>query len=249
MNIEELIRDYLKLLKTRNSRSAVLVNQLLEYWAAIQDNEIKNRLLQDLVFKYAAAEKKLTQLNRELIEKQKRIEEDLAAAAEIQKSLLPPKIKSMANVAVAWNFEPCEHIGGDIFNLMPLDDEHLAIYMLDVSGHGVPAAMVAVAVSQVLQPHTGYLLAQTARASSRPNLKSPVEVLDALDQEFPFERFNNFFTITYLILNTTTGDLRYGNAGHPPPVLVRKNGALDLLTKGGPGIGMRSFRPSNQQNV
>ena len=72
----------------------------------------------------------------------------------------------------------------------------------------------------------------------KTQLRAPAEVLVALDTEFPFERFNNFFTITYLIINTKTGELRYSNAGHPHSIVLRKNGTLELLQKGGPAIGM-----------
>ena len=70
---------------------------------------------------------------------------------------------------------------------------------------------------------------------------APALVLDALDKEFPFERFNNFFTITYFIINIKNGDTIYSNAGHPYPILLRKNETLELLKKGGPTIGMRDF--------
>ena len=125
-------------------------------------------------------------------------------------------------------------MGGDIFNIFQIDAEHLGIYMLDVSGHGVPAAMVTVSVSQFLQQNTVQMLKNSS-------FMSPTQVLNALDKEFPFERFNNFFTITYFIINTKNGDTIYSNAGHPYPILLRKNETLELLKKGGPTIGMRDF--------
>jgi sigma-B regulation protein RsbU (phosphoserine phosphatase) len=76
---------------------------------------------------------------------------------------------------------------------------------------------------------------------------SPVEVLDALDLEFPFERFNNFFTINYFILNTKTGITNYANAGHPKPVILRNNGPLEELKSSGPPIGTRSLRFTDEQ--
>jgi len=215
------------------------LKQVLEYWASLKDSVINNQLLQELVFKYSAAEKKLKQLNQELIEKQKRLDEDLAAAAEIQKSLLPPSVHSAENLEVAWKFKPCEHMGGDIFNLFQLDGDHWAIYVLDVSGHGVQAAMVTVSVSQFLQPNSGHLFKRKpGKLSQTRKLRTPAEVLAALDREFPFERFNNFFTIIYMIINTRTGELRYSNAGHPHSILLRKDGKMELLQSGGPAIGI-----------
>jgi sigma-B regulation protein RsbU (phosphoserine phosphatase) len=161
------------------------------------------------------------------------------AAAEIQKSLLPLSVDAVENLKVAWKFEPCEHMGGDIFNLFQLDDDHWAVYVLDVSGHGVQAAMVTVSVSQFLQPNSGHLFSRKSGKSSTTRvLKTPAEVLAALNGEFPFERFNNFFTITYMIINTKTGDLIYSNAGHPHSIVLRKDGKMELLQSGGPAIGI-----------
>jgi sigma-B regulation protein RsbU (phosphoserine phosphatase) len=72
-------------------------------------------------------------------------------------------------------------------------------------------------------------------------------VLAALDIEFPFERFNNFFTITYMIINTKNGDLTYSNAGHPHPIVLRKDGKMELMQKGGPAIGVGDFHLLNGQ--
>ena len=242
MKFDDLLRNQIEQLDLRNPQNGPLIKQVLEYWASLKDTGINNQLLQDLVLKYSNSEKKLKQLNQELIEKQKRLDADLASAAQIQKSLLPRKLDSTANLSLAWKFEPCEHTGGDIFNMFQLDDDHWALYMLDVSGHGVQAAMITVSVAQFLQPNSGHLFEPSAAGSAAAlKIRTPAEVLTALDAEFPFERFNNFFTITYMIINTRTGDLRYSNAGHPHSILIRKNGNLELLPKGGPAIGMGDF--------
>jgi sigma-B regulation protein RsbU (phosphoserine phosphatase) len=242
MDFEDSLKDKIKAFDIKKPEHALLIKHMLEYWASLKDNGINNRLLQDLVLKYSAAEKKLKQLNQELLGKQERLDADLAAAAQIQKSLLPQKIDSAENMAVAWKFEPCEHMGGDIFNMFQLDEDHWAIYMLDVSGHGVEAAMITVSVSQFLQPNSSHLFKRKSGKSSQPyQLMTPAEVLAALDVEFPFERFNNFFTITYIIINTATGELRYSNAGHPHSIVMRKNGKVELLSKGGPAIGTGEF--------
>ncbi len=243
MNFEDALKDKIKELDFKKPQHALLIKQIIEYWASLKDTGINNQLLQDLVLKYSAAEKKLKQLNQELLDKQKRLDADLDAAAQIQLSLLPQKIDSAENMAVAWKFEPCEHMGGDIFNMFRLDEDHWAIYMLDVSGHGVQAAMITVSVSQFLQPNSGHLLRPKYGKSSRTHhLRTPAEVLAALDAEFPFDRFDNFFTITYMLINIKSGSLRYSNAGHPYSIILRKNGNLELLQKGGPAIGMGDFR-------
>ena len=247
MKNEELLREFIKSIDVKESHFSSLILQLLEYWARTKDYQMDNRLLHDLVFKYAAAEKELKQLNNELILKQNRIEEDLAAASEIQRSLLPQKINSIKNLEVAWKFKPCDKIGGDIFNMAQLDDEYWAIYMLDVSGHGVPAAMVAVSVFQNLQPQGGNIILKAGGPQSSPEIRSPAKVLEKLDQEYTFDRFNNFFTINYVILNATTGRFTCSSAGHPPPIIVRKDGTLDILASGSPPIGTRDLRLTDEQ--
>ena len=242
MKIEEILNDYLKSSETKTPLLSALTYQLLEFWATTKDFEIDNKLLQELVFKYAVAEKKLKALNKELTWRQDRIEEDLAAAADIQRSLLPQKIDSIDHLAVAWKFQPCDKIGGDIFNMTQLDENHWGIYMLDVSGHGVPAAMVAVSVFQNLHPQTGRILMKSGASQQGRAFRSPAQVLEKLDLEYTFDRFNNFFTINYVVLNAVTGDFTCSSAGHPPPIIIRQNGTLDMMTSGNPPIGTRDLR-------
>ena len=242
MNIKDLIKDQIKNSDIKGFQNKQLMKALLEYSANEKENDINKRLLRELITKYALAEKQLRSLNNELIEKDQRIDIDLKAAAEIQKSLLPQTTFLVNNLDTAWKFEPCEHMGGDIFNIFLMDAEHLGIYMLDVSGHGVPAAMVTVSVSQFLQQNTVQML-------KKASFMSPTQILNALDKEFPYERFNNFFTITFIIINTKNGDTIYSNAGHPYPILLRKNETLELLKKGGPSIGMRGFETINDRKV
>ena len=250
MNFDDLLKDQIEELDLQNPHNGPLIKQVLEYWASLKDTGINNQLLQELVLKYSASEKKLKQLNQELLDKQKSLDADLAAAAQIQKSLLPHKIDSTANLSIAWKFEPCEHTGGDIFNMFQLDDDYWALYMLDVSGHGVQAAMITVSVAQFLQPNSGHLYNSGSDGSAdSPHIRTPAKVLTALDDEFPFERFDNFFTITYMTIDTKTGDLRYSNAGHPHSILVREDGHLELLSKGGPAIGMGDFHLLSGQDV
>jgi len=223
--------------------------QLLECRAKLNDSRINNRLLHELVFKYSVLEKRLKALNRELTFRQDRIEQDLAAAAKIQQSLLPKESNSSEGLNIAWKFKPCEKIGGDIFNLIQLDDEHYAVYIIDVAGHGVPAAMVAVSVFQYLQPQHGNLIIKSHENSETQKIKQPAQILEFLDREFTFERFNNFFTMNYVIVNAKTGRLTSSSAGHPPPIILRKDGTLKLLRKGGRPLGTFDLRLSDDEPI
>ena len=187
--------------------------------------------------------KQLIKARNELLEKQRQIEEDLEAAAEIQKSLLPSSLFPNKYIEAAWRFMPCEKVGGDIFNLFSLDENHWAIYILDVSGHGVPSAMISVSVSQLMRPQLGFIVKRSIKPPPYYELVPPSEVLMNLDQQFLFERFDRFFTISYLLLNINTGVVRYSSAGHPPPILLRKDGTIEFLKEGGPIIGLGSSIP------
>lgn len=190
----------------------------------------------------------LIKTNKELTEKQRRLDEDLQAAAGIQQSLLPQKLPMINNLQVAWKFIPSGAIGGDIFNIIRLDDDNIAFYMLDVSGHGVPSALVTVSVSQTLLPHMGYVKRERSDQSPNYEIASPREVLKALDAEYPLNRFDKYFTATYLIINTASGRLIYSNAAHPPPVLLHKEGGYELLDKGGTIIGMGGIMPFEEES-
>ncbi len=177
----------------------------------------------------------------ELERKQERIENDLKAAAIIQRSLLPESPPRLNTVNFAWEFRPSHKIGGDIFNLFFVDDHHLGIYVLDVSGHGVPSAMVAVTVSQLLRPPNGVESSILKKRISSPpyyEIVSPSKVLATLDITYPIERFEKFFTMTYMVFNYQNGNISYSNAAHPFPVIVRKSGELEFLDRGGSIIGL-----------
>ena len=192
---------------------------------------------------------RIRSLTREVIEKQKHLDNDLKVAAGIQQSLLPSReVPGKSSLKWAWRFRPCDEIGGDIFNILRLDENHYAVYMLDVSGHGVPSALVTVSASQMLQPHTNILVRQDSEGSGK-EIIAPVDVVKRLDHEYPMERFDKYFTLVYMLIDTERGLLRYCNAGHPPSLLVRPSGVIEKLEKGGPMIGLNGALPFEEEEI
>lgn len=187
----------------------------------------------------------LLRLSNDLMDKQKRIEADLRAAAAIQQTLVPNGEVKVPQVETAWSFLPCENVGGDIFNVFGLDESHYGIYIVDVAGHGVPSAMVTVSVAQSLAPHMGL----TVAAREGGEITAPSEVLTRLDEEYPLERFDRPFTICYGILDTSSGELAYSAAAHPPPILHRADGSVETLEEGGPVIGLGAFLAFDEGRV
>lgn len=181
----------------------------------------------------------LQSMNGELLRRQDRLQEDLRAAANIQRSLIPSEeLKTrFKELELAWQFLPCESVGGDVFNLYRLDKDHVGLFVVDVSGHGVPSAMVTVSVAQMLSPQGGQLLKMKTPDPPYYRLPRPVEVFHLLDEHFPMERFQKHFTISYLLLNMKNGRVLYCRAAHPAPLLIRANGEVRDLMEGGTIIG------------
>lgn len=167
---------------------------------------------------------------QELEEQQRKIDQDLQTASDLQKSLLPDLNLELSNIKTAWRFEPCLHLGGDLFQIHEVTKNHISIYALDVCGHGISSALVSVAISQFLSS-----LHNRMRLTGK--LFSPDAVMHRLDRVFPIDRFDCFFTIAYATLNVTSGKVVYSNAGHMPPLILRTNGKLDVLTHHNPAIG------------
>lgn len=204
-------------------------------------NEVLTTVVNQLTVRQLTYELNLVQY--QLLEKKRELEESLRSAAHIQQSLIPSRLPDIEGLRLASRFLPCGKVGGDLFNVLQLDEDTVMVYVLDVSGHGVSSAMLTVSVYQSLSPHTGRIVKRVFVGPPYYKILPPAEVLEELDQEYPFERFEMFFTISYLLLNTANGQVRYSNAGHPPPVLVRKNGSLEFLREGGTIIGMGGVTP------
>lgn len=174
----------------------------------------------------------------ELQEKQRQIDRDLQAAAGIQRSLLPQYLPQPDRLKIAWHFEPSRLIGGDIFSIHHVEEDRLELYILDVCGHGVSAAMVAVSVSQFLQ-------SQRSVSGKHSEWLPPSAILDSLEDAFPFERFDTYFTMIYMSIDISRARLSYGSAGHPPPIMLGSDGRMEVLDLHGPAIGFgtgTSFR-------
>jgi sigma-B regulation protein RsbU (phosphoserine phosphatase) len=186
--------------------------------------------------------RKTSELNQHLLRKQEHIEEDLRAAAEIQRALLPRDV-SLERLGVAWRFCPCAAVSGDIFNAIRAEEGVAVLYMVDVSGHGVPSALVAVSLAQ------GLTQALTQPGAAARLARSPAAWLRLLDRDYPIDRFGRHFTITYLVLDSREGHLRFSSAGHPPPVLVPRQGRVRLLEAGGPLIGLGVGYPYDEAEV
>ena len=155
----------------------------------------------------------------ELLKSQQALASELARAADHVMSLLPPPM-TYEPILTKWRFVPSAQLGGDSFGYHWIDDNHFAMYLLDVCDHGVGSALLSVSVLNVL------------RSQSLPNtdFRIPEKVLSGLNETFQMENHNNlYFTMWYGVVNINTYELTYASAGHPPALLISKTGKVTKL--------------------
>ncbi len=187
------------------------------------------------------AGERIIRLERNLAAHNLRMKSSLDAAADIQRDLLPKELPETLAVRFAWHYEPCDELGGDILNILPLDDRRVALYLLDVTGHGVPAALLSVTLSRVLttRGQSASILVDSETNREVPAIRSPREVADRLNHQVPMaSQGGRFFTMVYAVMDTETGVLDYTLAGQPPPVLVRRGHPAEQLSGRGFPIGV-----------
>jgi sigma-B regulation protein RsbU (phosphoserine phosphatase) len=154
---------------------------------------------------------------------QQRLAAELAKAASYVTSLLPAPLTG--RIESEWCFHPSEQLGGDAFGHHWLDEDHLAIYLLDVCGHGVGAALLSVSVLNTLR----------ARTLPGTNFHEPAAVLSGLNKAFPVEAQNFFyFTMWYGVFRLSTRELSYASGGHPAAILLDRGSVIPLATEGAP---------------
>ena len=171
---------------------------------------------------FAATKIESARLAQENMEK-RRLEEDMRLAAEIQASLLPQAAPSVKGYDVAGVTRPSLAVGGDYYDFM-LDGERLHIALGDVSGKGLGAAMLMVALRATVRSY--WREDHLSRAVARMN--------EIFNQTVPYDKYATFFVGR---IEVASGRLVYVNAGHNRPLLVRQNGSMEVLGVGGTILG------------
>jgi sigma-B regulation protein RsbU (phosphoserine phosphatase) len=159
-----------------------------------------------------------------------RLTRELHSAAAYVRSILPQDLDGP--VRVTSRYLPSQELAGDCYGYRWIDEEHLAVYLVDVSGHGIQPALLSVSVLELL------------RSGSVPNhvLVQPDQVLAELNEMFSMERHaDNYFTIWYGVYRPSTKTLTYCSGGHPPALLLSGGGdgvSITKLSTGGMPVGM-----------
>ena len=172
----------------------------------------------------AAVERSL--LYTQVLDDERRLEGEMEVARQVMAGILPSEIPKLAGFDVAAVIEPCYEVGGDYYDFIPLVDDRWGIAMADVSGKGVPAALVVAAMRATL-----YTLAKRELAL-RSVFRHANEFINTSTRVRA-----KYVTLFYAVLDVQARRMIYVNAGHLPPVVLRASGEVDLLRSGGFPLG------------
>jgi serine phosphatase RsbU (regulator of sigma subunit)/anti-anti-sigma regulatory factor len=159
------------------------------------------------------------------------IQEDLRRAELIQRALLPREVPRVDGVSIDTIYRPSQNVGGDLYDVVRLDERHLVAYVADAAGHGVSAAMLA-----VLFKHRIPLTCDWPPRPTEPR-RVLASVNDCITEECKAPGL--FVTAAYCLIDTHTCEAQFSSAGHPAPVLIRSDGAAIHLSHTGPALGLR----------
>ncbi len=157
----------------------------------------------------------------------RRLDSDLETAREIQRILLPSKAPDLPGFALGGLNIAARHVSGDYYDYVRIDDDHWGVAIADVSGKGIPAALITGMCRSVLR-------------AAAPHTFSPAEVLHRVNRQlYPDIREDMFISMLYLVIDTTTGGITLARAGHDAPLLFRGHGReVTLLRPPGMAVGI-----------
>jgi hypothetical protein len=160
------------------------------------------------------------------------LDQEMKMAAKLQRDFLPKTIPSLPGLSFSTTYRPATFTSGDMYDIMRLDETHVAFYVADVVGHGLPAALLTIFIKQAIV---------TKRITNNNyKLIEPAEVLSTLNHELIEQGLSDFqfATCMYGILNINTLTLSIANAGHPRPMHIKNDGTSSELSINGPLLGV-----------
>lgn len=222
-------------------------NEIVEGLEAGADDFIHKPFNEDELRARVQAGERVVALERGLLESHAQLkqayatlQEDLLAASQMQRELLPLPNIAVPGLHCAWFFCPHTFVAGDAFNVHRLDEQHIGFYTIDVAGHGVAAAMQSVTLSRVLSPLPGQdsLLKLTIPEPPHYLLYPPEIVVRNLNERFQSDTDTmRYFTMVYGILDLVRNRVRLTQAGHPAP-LHQRGQTVTPIGLGGYPIGI-----------
>lgn len=168
------------------------------------------------------------------------LDRDLREARRLQQSLVRDRYRRFGPAEVSLLLEPCGHVGGDLVGFFPVDARRIAVYALDVSGHGITSALMTARLAGFLSAGTPELnIALEPSEAGGYSAIDPAEVARRLNRIVQDElRTESYFTMIYADIDLPTGDVALVQAGHPHPAVLRADGGVEFLGRGGLPVGL-----------
>lgn len=182
----------------------------------------------DLLQESGQSRERINRLDRQL----DRLHHELEGASKLQRQSLPDPLQSIAGGSITTLWKPAGQVSGDLANVIPLADGCTALVIADSIGHGVPAAML----SMILQR----TLTEAHQSGDQALLRSPARMLRLLNESLVRTAGDEtrFATAIYAVFDSTTNRLMVGAAGHPTPIIARRDGTSQRLPVQGPLLGL-----------
>ena len=155
------------------------------------------------------------------------VSEELRLAAKLQRDFLPKRLPQVGPLSFGALFRPIGWVSGDIYDVFRLDERHVGFYVVDVVGHGMPAALLTMFIKKALQ--TKRIVGNTYQIVP-PHVAMAELNADICEQDLPSCQF---CTAAYCLVDTAAMELTYCRAGHPEPVLIDADGQIEPMS--GPG--------------
>lgn len=185
------------------------------------------------------ANTQLKQTLTQLRDKEAAIERDLREAQRLQQGSVRERDGRFNDFHLSLLMRPAGHIGGDLVGFFPINPHRVGLFALDVSGHGVAAALLSARLAALLSGAPDYNIAMRPAGRGEYDVCEPVELLRNLNTMMIEElRTDSYFTMVYADLNHLSGDVRLVQAGHPHPVLQRADGSIEPIGSGGLPVGV-----------
>jgi sigma-B regulation protein RsbU (phosphoserine phosphatase) len=155
------------------------------------------------------------------------IERELDIARTIQKSILPEEVPQVAGLEIAVRHEPMTAVAGDFYDFVRIDERRFGVLVADVSGHGVPAALIASMLKMAFATHSS-------------DAADPAQLLAKLNGAMCGKFSAHFVTAVYAVIDMERGTITYSGAAHPP-ILLGRNGSTQELAENGLMLGAFPF--------
>ena len=176
----------------------------------------------------------LLETRQRLLDTQKILDREFSDAAKYVRLMLPPPLAGRE--IIDWQFHPSQRLGGDGLGYRRINDDLLAFYILDVTGHGLGSALLAVTALELLR-----------NPVAQVNFSSPAAVIERLNRTFQMkDHAGKFFSAWYGVYSRSKETVTYANAGHPPALLLTRENHSHRLSKTEPGASVLGIQPEIQ---